>query len=137
MELWRLLAHNHWITLNILGRKLRVCARCSGYILGFFLPSLILKNLDIQPIFFGNQWILVCFLLALPLTFDWVTQSFGLRNSSNSVRMFTGLLLGLDLYIYSLLGINMGVKKILFVVITLVIFIIGSLGKFKVKAKLY
>jgi uncharacterized membrane protein len=137
MEYWRLLAHNHWITLNIFGRKLRVCARCSGYILGFSLPFLFFKSLNIRFSLISNEWLLVCFLLAIPITLDWVTQSFGLRNSSNSVRMFTGILLGFNLYIYTLLNINMEMKKILFVTITLVIFIIGNLGKFKFKAKLF
>lgn len=137
MEYWRLLAHNHWITLNIFGRKLKVCARCSGYILGFSLPFLFFKSLNIRFSLISNEWLLVCFLLAIPITLDWVTQSFGLRNSSNSVRMFTGILLGFNLYIYTLLNINMEMKKILFVTITLVIFIIGNLGKFKFKAKLF
>ena len=137
MEYWRLLAHNHWITLNIFGRKLKVCARCSGYILGFSLPFLFFKSLNIRFSLISNEWLLVCFLLAIPITLDWVTQSVGLRNSSNSVRMFTGILLGFNLYIYTLLNINMEMKKILFVTITLVIFIIGNLGKFKFKAKLF
>ena len=135
MELWRLLAHNHWFTLNILGRKLRLCARCSGYVLGFSLPPLILKGMNIQPNLVGEEYLLICFLLAFPLIFDWVTQSFGLRNSNNAVRVFTGILLGIDLFIYTLLDINMGVKKAIFVAITLIIFIVGNIGTFRIKAQ--
>ncbi len=41
VELWRLLAHDHWFTLSLLGRELRLCARCSGYLIGFAAPTLL------------------------------------------------------------------------------------------------
>ena len=127
MELWRLLAHNHWLTLNILGHDIRVCARCSGYTLGFTAPFLVFNALGVEPMLMGVAWQLVCLLLALPLSVDWVTQSWGLRRSSNSVRLFTGILLGLDLFIYSRLGIGMEAKKLVFVAAALTVALIGKL----------
>ena len=127
MGLWRLLAHNHWLTLNILGYDVRVCARCFGYTLGFTTPFLFFRALRVEPTLMGISWQLVCLLLALPLTVDWVTQSWGLRKSSNFVRLFTGILFGLDLFIYSRLGMDMETKKLVFVAAALTVALIGKL----------
>ena len=130
MELWRLLAHNHWFTLNLYGYKLRLCARCSGYLLGFTVPMLFLDSLAVPLGFLGNGvQQLVCVILALPFTLDWVTQSWGLRQSSNWVRLATGILLGVDVYIFSRLGLLAG--RIIFVGAALAIVFIGCFGMLK------
>ncbi len=130
MELWRLLAHNHWVTLNLYGIELRLCARCSGYLLGFTAPLLvsslaadILWSLDIRV------QLLACFLLALPYAVDWVTQSWGMRESSNGMRLVTGTLMGMSVFLFSRLDIVSG--RAVFVNAALFIFVIGHLGKFK------
>ena len=127
MELWRLLAHNHWFTLNLYGYKLRLCARCSGYLLGFTVPMLFLDSLANPLGFLGNGvQQLVCVILALPYTLDWVTQSWGFRQSSNPVRLATGILLGVDIFIFSRLGLQDG--RIIFVGAALFVAFIGYLG---------
>jgi len=130
MELWRLLAHSHWFTLNILGYEVRVCARCTGYILGFATPFLVLGHLA-DPLGFLNLGVqqLVCVLLTLPYALDWVTQSWELRHSTNWVRLATGILLGVDMFIFSRLGLQAG--KIIFVGGTLAVTFIGYIGKLK------
>jgi len=132
LELWRLLAHNHWFTLNLLGYRLRLCARCSGYLLGFTAPFLFPSHLSDPLGLMGSQvqW-LVFFLLALPLVLDWVTQSWGLRESSNRVRLATGVLLGMDVFFFSRLGGSLHDVGVIFVGASLVVAFIGHLGKLR------
>jgi uncharacterized membrane protein len=133
MELWRLLAHNHWFTLNILGHEVRVCARCSGYILGLAAPLLFFQTIGTEvSTLTGLIWQLVCLLLALPLVFDWVTQSWGLRKGDNTVRLASGIILGLDLFIFMMLGISLDLKRLIFVATAIMILIIGGIGKWRV-----
>jgi uncharacterized membrane protein len=132
LEAWKLLAHNHWFTLNIFGYKVRLCARCSGYLLGFatlffvfnFLSeSIRLKSLDLQwPIFF---------LLGIPLVLDWVTQSWGLRTSNNHVRLITGSLMGMNVFLFSKYSIDPQMGKVFFVGAALTVILLGLLGSFK------
>lgn len=129
MELWRLLAHNHWVTLKILGYDFRVCSRCSGYTLGLMAPLLVYRIMGSGPVLSGTLWYLACFFMALPLMFDWLSQSWRLRSSNNSLRFLTGFLLGLDLFIYSKLGIGVETKIPLFVATAFAISLIGSIGK--------
>lgn len=128
MELWRLLAHSHWFTLNLYGYRLRLCARCSGYLLGFITPFLVLDYLA-DPLGFLDPGVqlLACFLLALPYALDWVTQSWEVRQSSNWVRLVTGILLGVDVFIFSRLSLQAG--RIIFVSAALAVALIGYLGK--------
>ena len=129
MEIWRLLAHNHWVTLKILGYDFRVCSRCSGYTLGLMAPLLSYRIMGSRPVLRGTLWYLACFFMALPLIFDWLSQSWRLRNSNNFLRFLTGFLLGLDLFIYSKLGIGVETKIQLFVTAAFAVTIIGSIGK--------
>ena len=132
MELWRLLAHNHWFTLNLYGYKLKLCARCSGYLLGFSTPLLFLGYLA-GPLGLMDPGVqrYVFFLLALPLVLDWITQSWGLRRSNNWVRLATGILLGVDVFLFSRFGSNLQTGRIIFVGAVLAVAFIGHLGKLK------
>ena len=130
MELWRLLAHNHWVTLKLYGIELRLCARCSGYLLGFTAPLLasglvadLSRSLDVRVQMFA------CFLLALPYVVDWLTQSWGTRESSNGVRLATGILMGLGIFLFSRLNLVSG--RAVFVNTALLIALVGHHGKVK------
>lgn len=95
-----LLAHSHWFSIRARGKELRLCARCSGVVLGFlslkglwtalFTPSLK----GVIPFHIGFP---VALLLALPAISDWVTQTVGFRESTNSIRLFTGFLEGVGI----------------------------------------
>lgn len=100
MEPWRLLAHQHWITLRIAGRQLRLCARCTGYALGLAAPALLRAD----PAALGPAAAPATALLAAPLALDWVTQKWGLRQSTNPLRLATGALAGLAVYTLHGLG---------------------------------
>jgi uncharacterized membrane protein len=131
VELWRLLAHDHWFTLSLLGRELRLCARCSGYIIGFAAP--VLLSVDPQLLLGSTQW-LILILLAAPLALDWVTQSWGLRESTNPLRMATGILMGLDISLFSRLGIQSG--RTIFVCAALIVASAGYLAKIRKPVRL-
>ncbi len=130
MELWRLLAHNHWVTLNLYGIELRLCARCSGYLLGLTAPLLALSHITklSESLDFRVQ-LTACFLMALPYVVDWLTQSWGMRQSSNGTRLITGFFMGVDVFLFSRLNIVSG--RALFADIALFIFLVGHLGKVK------
>ena len=130
MELWRLLAHNHWVTLNLYWIELRLCARCSGYLLGFTAPLLVSGLVaDLSRTLDDRVLLLACFLLALPYAVDWVTQSWGMRESNNGMRLATGTLTGMSAFLFSRLDIVSG--RAIFVNAALFIFVIGHLGKSK------
>lgn len=102
MEIWRLFAHNHWFKVNFFGKELRLCARCTGYSISLLILSVInnlnilifLKTIDI------NLKIFLCFLLIIPLSFDWLTQSLRWRESNNKLRLITGAISGIGVFIF-------------------------------------
>ena len=103
-----------------------MCARCSGYILGLFLiiQSVNILGFNIEQIHPSFVFSL-SILFALPLIIDWVTQSWKLRESNNSIRLLTGLLMGISTGIFSFNNIDMELKKTLFVLIALIVLILG------------
>jgi len=98
-ELWRLLAHQHWITLRLFKREIRLCARCTGYAIGFFIYPLIHNffNLHLFYTIELQSQLFLCTLFTIPLTLDWITQAWGWRESSNRLRLITGTILGLGI----------------------------------------
>ncbi|HEX9915620.1 MAG TPA: DUF2085 domain-containing protein, partial [Candidatus Bathyarchaeia archaeon] len=106
--------------------ELRLCARCSGYVVGLAAPAL----LSADPTALSPAARLpALILLAAPLALDWVTQSWGLRESTNPVRLATGILMGLDIFLFSRLGIQSG--RTIFVCAALLVASAGYLGKLK------
>jgi uncharacterized membrane protein len=95
-DLWRLLAHQHWITLRFFKREVRLCARCTGYVIGLVIYSFIRNFFDLH-LFYSlsiQSQLYLCSLFAIPLMFDWVTQSWGWRDSNNRLRLSTGAIMG-------------------------------------------
>jgi len=98
-------------SLFLFGHKLAVCARCTGIYLGILLSTLLypkikgIKNNQIPPI-----WLLL--VAVLPIGFDGLTQYFGLRESTNILRLATGLVFGVILPIYLM---PLYIKIVLFV----------------------
>jgi uncharacterized membrane protein len=94
---WRiLLAHRHWFTVRLGAQSVRLCARCSGTVIGYFLSFLLLRSLDLTgfyalPLF---QQFFLSFSLGIPSSIDWLAQTWGLRESTNSRRLVAGFLIG-------------------------------------------
>ncbi len=131
MELWRLLAHNHWLTLRFSGRELRLCARCSGYAAGL-LASMALHNSIGFPPFQSiglNLQFSIILLTVLPLALDWITQSWGWRESNNRLRLLTGAILGAGVFLFSLLDATSSMKKTYYYFIAIAIALSGLAGE--------
>jgi uncharacterized membrane protein len=131
MELWRLVAHRHWITLDVFGRRLRLCARCTGYALGFLALTAVIGLGGLW--FFGSLspllQVSVCLLLLAPLTLDWMTQSWGLRESNNGLRLLTGFFLGSGVSLFSLVEATRNFKLLFYLYAAMIIALGGTIGK--------
>lgn len=130
MELWRLLAHRNWFTLRAFGLELRLCSRCSGYLAGFlFLTASrsVTGPQALQALPTQLQFI-ICMLFAMPLILDWLTQSWGLRESDNFTRFITGAILGIGVSLYSVTEFLPDLKAPLFVLTALAVALIGLIG---------
>ena len=126
MELWRLLAHNHWYTLNIFGRELRLCARCSGYVIGLSSFTIYTGFLGLATGLWSQvSMIFTIIALSMPMILDWVTQSWGLRDSTNFIRIATGTLMGLGIGVFSQLSISFQTKRMIFMLIAMAILLGG------------
>jgi uncharacterized membrane protein len=136
MELWRLAAHRHWLTFNLLGRELRLCARCSGYAAGFLLLTEVSRNFGI-PVFHSlGEWVqvLIAFTLLLPMVFDWVTQSWGLRESNNRLRVVTGAALGMGVALFLTIEAPVQTRMAFYLATGLVVAAAGLIGKKRCEA---
>ena len=131
MEIWRLVAHRHWITLKVFGRRLRFCARCTGYVLGFLAVTTVISLQGL--LFFSSlsppHQVSACLILLTPLTLDWVTQSWGLRESNNDLRLLTGFSLGSSVSLFSLVDATRNFKVLFYLYTAMVIALGGTLGK--------
>jgi uncharacterized membrane protein len=130
MELWWLLAHRHWLTLRALGLELRLCSRCSGYLAGFLFltASRSVTGLQALQALPTQLQFIICMLFAMPLILDWLTQSWGLRESDNVTRFVTGAILGIGVSLYSATEFLPDLKAPLFVLTALAVALIGLIG---------
>ena len=130
MELWRLLAHRNWFALRAFGSELRLCSRCSGYLAGFLFLTASRSVIGLQAfqaLPTQNQFI-ICMLFSMPLILDWLTQSWGLRESDNVTRFITGAILGIGVSLYSATEFLPDLKAPLFVLTALAVALIGLIG---------
>lgn len=76
-------------------RTYHVCARCTGQLIGLFAWLAVFATLAFRgfSVFDDRvQWLFAVF--PLPAAVDWVTQAAGHRESRNSLRLLSGMLLG-------------------------------------------
>ena len=108
------------IRISVKGRTFYLCARCAGiyagivsaflaWFLGFDLPAWL--------------WLLLLAILPVPSTVDWVTQSTKLRESRNSIRIFTGYLLGISWGFFLLLPIKGMLYVFLYAILVLAVYV--------------
>jgi uncharacterized membrane protein len=129
MELWRLFAHQHWFTVRAMGLELRLCARCSGYLAGFLSLMMLGRTTPLsafQMLPLQSQWI-ICLILIIPSTADWLTQFWGLRESNNALRLITGISLGAAVSLYSSM-MYMADSTLIFLSVISTIVAVGILG---------
>lgn len=75
-------------SIKCIGIEQYLCARCLGIIIGIILGTVL-------SIFVKNIAYYIVFLMVIPLIIDGVTQSFGIRESNNKLRLVTGILFGI------------------------------------------
>lgn len=138
MKYWRLLAHNHWFTFNIFNRKIKICARCSGYVTGFFLMASINKYFSyfFDPLKIGFQF-LICILLFIPLIYDWLLQSWSIKQSNNKKRYLTGVFTGIGIRLLYGISSDYNKNKYLIIIFAFFVFLIGFVGKYKKRASAF
>jgi uncharacterized membrane protein len=129
---WSLLIrHGHWITIGFGNRQVNVCARCTGTVLGFFSIFVLGSATKIST--FGNlpfqEQLLICILLALPAGLDWLTQAYGVRESTNSIRGTTGFLEGVAVALFATAPASFTFKFVTILSIGSMILILGFIGK--------
>lgn len=100
-------------TIRISGKYFPVCARCTGVYLGIFFFFLFQFFIKIELTF---NILIMSLLFMLPMTIDGLTQLFRLRESINSIRLFSGFMGGIGYSILLLLTIRL-IKNILVVTI--------------------
>lgn len=102
-KLMNLCNHQHNFTLNV-KNPIFFCSRCIGIYGG--VPFFILIFLFLTPI---TNWLnnlenihilLLCYILTLPLVFDWLLQCRAIKHSSNKNRLITGLMTSLSFTIF-------------------------------------
>lgn len=87
------------------GYKLPVCSRDVAIYLAMLLGLIILPFIrKIETEAWPNKWLLVA--AAVPTAIDGTTQLFGLRESSNFLRLITGAIIGIVLPFYILPILN-------------------------------
>ena len=83
------------IGFGILGWEQRFCTRCSAQWLGVAVcvAASLVARLEITLV----VWSVAVALLPLPALIDWVTQTWGIRESGTLLRLVTGGLLGIGI----------------------------------------
>lgn len=76
--------------LKLLGHTTLLCARCVGICAGASLALLVLLVHISMPIILAG-------ILCMPLVVDGFSQLFGLRESNNTLRFFTGVAFSIGL----------------------------------------
>ncbi|BDZ67381.1 DUF2085 domain-containing protein [Methanobacterium ferruginis] len=84
-------------TFNIKGHYFPVCSRCTGLTIGFLFSFVFFYFSNIH---YSPNLLIFSVLIMLPTFIDGYTQSIGLRESNNALRLFTGLISGLGLALF-------------------------------------
>ncbi len=87
--------YSHTLLVRIRGRRVHLCARCTGQAIGalaFVLAVVALPQFR-SPLFLPQFQILFG-IAPLAATLDWTSQALGRRESRNGLRIVTGALLG-------------------------------------------
>lgn len=76
-------------SFHYFGEQMPLCTRCTAIYASFFLGSLLYALIRNRPF----SW-KIYLLFILPMAVDGLTQLFGLRTSTNELRVITGTLAG-------------------------------------------
>lgn len=122
----KLLAHRHWITLRFFDKKLRLCARCTGIVLGFVSLRVGTILLSLSIVIPSTIGFILAFLFALPSIIDWMTHNLKFRQSKNNLRMLTGFLEGGGIGLLSLTNLSLPLRILTIALIGTSVILIGN-----------
>ena len=98
MELTKYLCHRiPERSFFIKGHQFPVCARCTGFYTGVI--AYLIAN-KFYPHGYDFNMLLISMVLMIPVAIDGLTQYFGSRKSTNTLRFATGLIGGIGLIIF-------------------------------------
>ena len=137
MDLQMLLAHTHWFTLRFGTHRVRLCARCSGTVIGYFLFILALYSSDMTGFhsLSSLHQFSISFLMGLPSGIDWLTQTWGVRESINKQRLIFGFLVGSGAALLSMSSLPNFPKTLSLTVSASVVIGAGYLGRWLCKMR--
>ena len=88
-----------------MGREQRFCTRCGGqWVATAAFASLMLV---FQPEISLAVWIAVLAILPMPALLDWITQTWGIRESTTPLRLVTGSILGIGVGFQVVAGVRL------------------------------
>lgn len=87
--------------------QIAICARCFSFFSSILVFGLLLSLKNIRPL---NRK--VAFLLALPILVDVLLQTLGIKESTNLLRVTTGVLLGLSFSFYIYPRIKVSIERL-------------------------
>jgi len=133
---WKYLLSHHLpkdydrcLQINVNDRKVRICSRCLGWYISFFL-FWVLLFLDLN--FLLNYKMIILYFFPAPAMIDWSLHRFGFYSGNNLSRVSTGFLLGLTfammtyLFIKNPLRVHFWIVSVLYISIGVVIFKVTS-----------
>lgn len=93
------------IGLRILRGEQRFCTRCSGQWAS--TAACIILMLVFRVEFPLAIWMAVLALLPMPALLDWITQTWGIRESTTPLRLLTGSILGIGVGFQVVAGVRL------------------------------
>lgn len=132
MPVWSvILAHRHWVTFRLWEHEIRLCARCSGTVIGYFSTIFFLSLADLSSFHLLPPLgqISISFQLALPSAIDWLTQTWGYRTSTNSLRLSLGFLVGFGAGLLSLSPLTGTTKTLSLACLAFLVIAMGYVGR--------
>ena len=95
---------NRTIGVRVLSWEQRFCTRCSGQWMATVagVALMLAFRWDISLLF----WMIVLSLLPMSALLDWITQTWGIRESTTPLRMLTGSMLGIGVGFQVVAGVR-------------------------------
>jgi uncharacterized membrane protein len=93
--------------LFVFGNQMAICSRCLGFYSAILVVGVVLSLKDLKPL--RAQW---AFALAFPALADVSLQAVRLTESTNPIRIVTGLLLGTAVSLYLLPRAKRAVQRL-------------------------
>ena len=96
---------NRTIGVRLLSLEQRFCTRCSGQWIATVACVALMLGFRFEIVL--PVWMVILSLLPMPALLDWVTQTWGIRESTTLLRMLTGSMLGIGVGFQLVAGVRL------------------------------